>query len=70
MAISLAMLAKSVEMDPPSLMPPRRHPISVGPALGTELNAECAVSVEGGLRLRAALVAGPLGPGRLCGHQR
>lgn len=70
MAISLAMLAKSVEMDPPSLMPPRRHPISVGPALGTELNAECAVSVDGGLRLRAALVAGPLGPGRLCGHQR
>lgn len=60
----------SLEMDPPSLMPPRRRPISVGPALGMELNAECAISVEGGLRLRAALVAGPLGPGRLCGHQR
>lgn len=37
--------------------------ISVGPALGTELSAECAVSVEGGLRLRAALVAGPGVPG-------
>lgn len=44
--------------------------MSVGPALGTELSAECAVSVDGGLRLRAALVAGPLGPRHLCGHRQ
>lgn len=69
-AISLAMPAESVEVDPPSFMSSRRRPISVGTALGVELNAERAVSMEGGLRLRAALVAGPLGPGCLCGHQR